>query len=201
MKKMIKSDVEIRKSWLEKTKAFSFFFPAHPSIILLLAFLFFAFFIPTEESRFMKSAERFFQESGTDSILIKDITDFAWEKVCYIGTYTDLKHLEPDLNADEIKEQGNFHSRWPFFSGAFWFVSNGKIVRKLNYFTWGIRITRNGLEPMHFNITGERYAYLMDHSFKGDICKDRSNASFSKVVWQGSDHTTRLIFFTDKDGK
>lgn len=198
MEKIIKPDHEIRKKWTERTRAFFFFFLAHPLIILFLAYLFFVFFIPPKEFRFMKSAERAFQQAKTDSILIKDITDFEWEKVCYINKYTNLEDLEPDLNANEIKKQGNFHRHWPFFSGAFLFISNGKIVTELDYFTWGIRITKNGLEPMHLNITGEHYAYLTEYSFKGDICKDRSNASFSKVIWMAKDHTTRLILFTDK---
>jgi hypothetical protein len=85
-------------------------------LIILATIAFFAYKKLDSEGFFMSKEEKYFyqklkefKDSGKDSIHLKELTNFEWEYVCYMGPYSgiDDKRFEGVILNKEIPEDDN----------------------------------------------------------------------------------------------
>lgn len=175
-----------------------------PKLFFLAVFFvviaFSIFFVPKEERRFVKDVESIFNSSKSNSIAIRDVTDFDWDYLCLIANTSSINDIEEQINVS-LSNKSNYQRYWPFYLGALWFFKDEAIVKELNYNTLGLEISSKGLSPLNIEIDGSRYFFLKsDVPYKGSSCKDRDSAHLTKLEYPtaGSENQkqTRLIILT-----
>lgn len=93
----------------------------------------------------MNGRERDFNEKlkqavrdGKPTVKLEDLTDFAWERVCYVGVYASPKHHFKDPERKRLFEQGSLNLPWIGSEGAW-----GLIFTDASQRTIAIRIPRD----------------------------------------------------------
>lgn len=125
------------------------------------------FHIGKEERIFMDAVQNALKADG-DSVLIKDITNFEWDRVCLRATSSMDKYVSPTITKD--KELAKQIAQYP---KSITFLKEGEIVYFLGY-----RVGRK------IQIQDKKYFFL-NHA-KDNYCQSRDEALIvSEVINTG----------------
>jgi len=175
----------------------------HPASFLLPAlFLFFTFYVPGEERRFLRDMQNAFQATSEDTVLLKEIVPSDWDYVCYVGQDTGTMGLREEAWPEALSIRHRIRSyASPFYKGSFWFVSNGEVSKRLDYNTWGLRLTEHGVLPLHISVGKQPYLFLSENAFEDEPCQDSDHAALKRQVSRTGTMTSFLILLTSIERK
>lgn len=183
--------------WIFSTRFIELFYKGLGLLFKVLIFLVFfyfiyGFFVPqAKEDVFLDKVAAAFVKGDTHRVLVKDITDFEWDRVCAFengfaddpftilsaklqgvpssaldirALYAERSGYDKSVFDHNVPEYG-----WTYFNGAHFFFLDGQIVKTFIYRGWG------GLIGFEINDNFVMVDYIMsDH--KG--CEDKKDAVF-----------------------
>lgn len=167
--------------------------------VFAIYFLFFNFYRPSAENQFIRKIEEAFNKTSTNYVMIKNVTDFEWDTVCFfhedMGTPVLIGYVSPvvknsipetisrytGVHYDALKGEISSFGRLDF-KGAHIFLSNDRIVKRFFYHSNGFRIRNDKLMAYHvININDETYAFLNHSGFENEPCQEKNNATFKSI--------------------
>ncbi|MDD3021628.1 MAG: hypothetical protein PHX61_11735 [Alphaproteobacteria bacterium] len=170
---------------------------------LLFAFLFiltswtlyFIFYLPNDERNMMDRVEISLENGSSDIVLVKDVTDFGWDYLCYVPPYSTKK-----VNFIEDKYKKNVEPDLPSFPrpfsvGEYLFIRDGKVSKRYQFKTLGIRYRHQMVASLARNIfvDGKIYLFMGENNSQNDSCIEQQNAAFKKVYFPRWDERRILI--------
>lgn len=169
--------------------------------ILILAILYFLFYIPQEEWKFLRNVEAAFEKSNSDYIKVSETTDFDWDMICYIPKYTTKTSPVLEEEYMPILEEHLPTYANVFMNGHYFFIKNNLVEKKFYFSTMGFRPLEGHMYPLGFMIMlGDEPALFMgEHNSLNDGCILKENAAFKKLTSEKSNHKQIVITNLQKD--
>lgn len=140
------------------------------------------FVIPPSLNQFLHVLEREFNEAETDIVMVSDVVDFEWTDVCYISP-----NATKSLNFYRGKYKEYLENHLPSFysfghRGAYFFLSDKLVTKKIYFSNYGYRINDHGLHAMGLNVFlgAKRYLVMSENNTENDGCIEIKNAAFIK---------------------
>lgn len=130
-------------------------------LTLILCGWYLSFFnLGQEEKQFIKNIENSLKKEG-NTVLVKDVTSFSWDRMCLSSQFDDLKHSVSSVitkNSELKKQIERTHTSWIFFEG-------NNAVKILSF-----------KRPVKVRIQNKRYFFA--NEFEGNLCKSVDEAMF-----------------------
>lgn len=170
------------------------------SLIVIRIFYKIFYISPAVDDFIEAIAIRYESQSQPSYIRIEDITNFQWTDVCYVSPEFTTKFYNPynSQYAEKLaRHLPTFHkaSHW----GAYYFLDDGEVTKKIVFNAMGFRVTNSGFYPMGLNtfLSGHRYVVMAENNSSNDLCVVRSAAalkiSFDEQWSEGSIVLTNVI--------
>lgn len=186
------------KAKKKKINVFNFLM-AGAGLFFLTSFLYSCFYVPKDENDFIRKIEQSFADTGKTEILVKDITNFEWDTVCFVtDNFADkvmLSHLSEFFYNSLQQEASHYFKEHydvvkgsmakfgtPSFKGAHLFLLNGKVVRTYLYNSNGFRFRQSKLAAYHMIYKDGEWLSLIETGIEDYPCKPYEVATFKAVT-------------------
>lgn len=172
-------------------------------IIIMAWLLYFIFYIPSREREFMNAVGIRFNNTNADKVLVKEVTSFDWDSVCYIEPYSTKSHNFIEKDYQSILNEHLPVLGWPSSYGSYVFIKNKIVTEEYTFPTMGFRYIKNRFYPMALIILIDNnpYSFMGAHNFENDSCISSENAAFKKEYLPQWNEYKILITNVNKESK